>query len=81
MRKTYCDFCGDELTDLVPREYSIEIQPGSRLMSDYRPPLRITVVARTDFDDANLDPWDVCKHCVIGAVSKMDDRPTCGDKS
>jgi hypothetical protein len=68
--KFFCDFCGDEITDLNRIK-------GSRLCG--------SVIALGGFKlgfevihakDSVSNSGDWCKYCVIDAVKSLDDRPT-----
>lgn len=75
MRKTiyYCDFCGNEMQEpirgniilLGGKDFGVELKP-------FAPP------------DSNMSPANfeenmhICKHCIIDAVKRWDDRPQPG---
>jgi hypothetical protein len=58
MKKTYCDVCGKEMTDVtsgVNLSFATSKVTGN---------ITTTVVGE-----------DLCKYCVLAAVSTLDDRP------
>lgn len=72
MTKTYCDVCNTEITPdiLLPADWSLltpKIPAGN--LGHYQ--IRIT----PEIQPEGTQPFDLCKHCVLNAVHKLDDRP------
>jgi len=75
MIKVFCDLCGNEIT----RDNSIVSNvPGERLGATIKRnnvELRVEILTAID---GTANKGDVCKHCVLDALYKLDDRPQTG---
>ena len=72
MTKTYCDCCGELMTD---RNTPFQGQNGRRLQATARnSSARLTVEVITSTKGV-ANSGDVCKYCVLDALYDLDDRP------
>lgn len=70
MKKTFCDNCGAEITDINITPVSGLIGNNSRIAKDA---VVIKFQAVITNDDCEKD---FCKYCLIDAINCLDDRPT-----
>lgn len=73
--KYFCDFCGGEITERLSGgrlggRLEAELQRGGHC-------LKVEVIHSTD---GVGNAGDACKHCILDALAKADDRPTAGAK-
>jgi len=72
MIKRFCDICGNEIT----RDNSIVSEiPGGRLGSSIKKngaELKVEILTSVD---GTANKGDVCRHCVLDALYRLDDRP------
>ncbi len=72
MIKRFCDICGTEIT----KDNSIVSEiPGGRLGASIKKngaELKVEILTSVD---GTANKGDVCKHCVLDALYKLDDRP------
>jgi hypothetical protein len=75
--RTFCDCCGGEITKANTTATNTSINPLGRLQAvlqsrDSGTTLRVEVITGTSAT-SNEGHW--CKHCVIDAINRLDDRP------
>jgi hypothetical protein len=72
MIKRFCDICGNEIT----KDSSIvSSAPGERLGATIKKngaELKVEILTSVD---GTANKGDVCKHCVLDALYRLDDRP------
>lgn len=75
MKKTFCDLCGDEIKDEQYRDGpSAAYRPDMFVKAVGKSEKTITVRAEV-IVNGSTGAYDVCNHCIIDAVNRMDDRP------
>jgi len=68
MKRTYCDFCRDEITsENKISGGTIRTTGHVKTLNGYR----LVVVLNV----TEVEPVDVCKYCALDAISTADDRP------
>ena len=77
MIKYFCDCCGDEIVDgknEIPSDH-FRLKASVR-SKDGKHKLRVEILTKYD-ECANAGSF--CRYCVLDAIYKLDDRPSCGE--
>jgi hypothetical protein len=73
MQKTFCDQCGDEITDATKCTggYERNWRLGTEIQRN-GVKLRVEILTAKN---GTANAGDFCKYCVIEAINALDDRP------
>lgn len=69
--RTICDACQQEMPGFVTRRLSVPGPKGNAFSVNLHPREQAMSLG-----DAEKIVPDICIHCIIDAVNKLDDRPT-----
>ena len=78
MKKTFCDMCGKEITKENERDIFVSIKKSIK-----RHPVGLCELTMDIIFDkvlVNQKIADVCKYCLLDAITALDDRPKPMDK-
>lgn len=75
MKRIFCDLCGEEVTDDTDLAPLLDITGYAKGRS-YNMSLIVSVKRDLVYTGAGYEVLeDICRHCVIDAVNKVDKRP------